>query len=394
MDAPGAAARRPAGGGGRWTLSAPPGRRSRTSRGRPPYGLAGRMARAFLRSKLTPLIVLASILLGVAAVRAHAARGGAADRRPHGRRHGAHARRLAARGGEPSSPRRWSGGCGASPASSTSTAPAVPGAAMLTVRFKVNEPLEPSLVKVHQELQAHPELLPARRHAARWSRLLTIDDVPFLTLTLHGRRAVPAGELRKLAEEVARELAGGAAHRQVQVLGGARRDGAHRARPGAAAHACGVSLAELQPALRARAGPAPGRRAGGRRPAHRAGGARLRAPARRAARAWWWPSAAAGPSTWRTWPGSSDGPEPEPAVVLTATRERAASSRPSTIAVAKRAGTNATELARDGARQGGGAARPAHPRRGRRSPSRATTARPPARSRTSSSSTCSSPPSR
>jgi multidrug efflux pump subunit AcrB len=36
-----------------------------------------------------------------------------------------------------------------------------PGAALLTIRFKVNEPLEPSLVKVHQELAAHPELMPA-----------------------------------------------------------------------------------------------------------------------------------------------------------------------------------------------------------------------------------------
>ena len=40
---------------------------------------------------------------------------------------------------------------------STST----PSAAFITVRFKVNEPLEPSLVKVHQELRAHPELLPS-----------------------------------------------------------------------------------------------------------------------------------------------------------------------------------------------------------------------------------------
>src|SRR5258708_13613846 len=49
------------------------------------------------------------------------------------------------------------------------------GAAFITVRFKVNEPLEPSMVKVRQELDAHPELLPsgALRPVVR---LLTIED--------------------------------------------------------------------------------------------------------------------------------------------------------------------------------------------------------------------------
>ena len=37
----------------------------------------------------------------------------------------------------------------------------LPGVAMITVRFKVNEPQEPSLVKVHQELAANPDVLPA-----------------------------------------------------------------------------------------------------------------------------------------------------------------------------------------------------------------------------------------
>jgi len=53
-------------------------------------------------------------------------------------------------------------------------------------------------------------------------RLLTIDDVPFLTLTLHGGD-LPAGDLRKLGDEVARELSAVPDMAQVRVLGGARR---------------------------------------------------------------------------------------------------------------------------------------------------------------------------
>ena len=59
-----------------------------------------------------------------------------------------------------------------------------PGLALITVRFQVNEPTAPSLVKVHHELMAHPELLPQGAMQAI-VRLLTIDDVSFLTLTLH-----------------------------------------------------------------------------------------------------------------------------------------------------------------------------------------------------------------
>ncbi len=57
-------------------------------------GFAGRVAHAFLDSKLTPLLIAASLGLGALALLGDAARGGAADPRPHGGRH----RRLA-RGG-------------------------------------------------------------------------------------------------------------------------------------------------------------------------------------------------------------------------------------------------------------------------------------------------------
>ena len=71
--------------------------------------------------------------------------------------------------------------------------------ALLTARFKVNQPLEPSLVKVRQEIEDHPELLPPR--AGRPSvTLVTIDDVPVVTVTLHGGDLAP-GALWQLGQE-------------------------------------------------------------------------------------------------------------------------------------------------------------------------------------------------
>ena len=82
----------------------------------------------------------------------HAARGGAADPRPDGRRDRGLARRGAGRGRVARRRARSSGRCGASPASSTSTPTARPGFALVTVRFRVNESNEESLVKVYERL--------------------------------------------------------------------------------------------------------------------------------------------------------------------------------------------------------------------------------------------------
>src|SRR5512132_2389340 len=168
-------------------------------------GLAGRIAHGFLRSKLTPLIVIASLAAGVAATLLTPR-----EEEPQiivpvvdvlVPFPGATAGEVESQLTPPLERRLW-GLPGVEYLYSTSR----PSAALITVRFKVNEPLEPSLVKVHHELMAHPELLPpgAMQPVVR---LLTIDDVPFLTLTFHGgdRRA---GELRAVADEVARELAG------------------------------------------------------------------------------------------------------------------------------------------------------------------------------------------
>jgi len=211
----------------------------------PRLGLAGRLAQTFLRSRLTPLIVLASLMLGVLAVALTPREEEPQIIVPMVDLYvpfpGASPKEVEAQVTTPLEKRLW-GISGVEYLYSTSR----PGMALVTVRFKVNEPQEPSLVKLHQELDAHPELLP-RGALAPIIKLQTIDDVPFLALTLHGPAEAP-GQLRKVGEALARELATVPDTAQARVIGGARRLVRIEPDPDRL-RALGLSLAELQPAL-------------------------------------------------------------------------------------------------------------------------------------------------
>ena len=78
------------------------------------------------------------------------------------------------------------------------------GLALVTVRFRVNESQEESLVKVYERLSAMGGTLPpdSRPPAVE---LHSIDDVPFLTLTLWSETS-SSDELRPVAAELAKEL--------------------------------------------------------------------------------------------------------------------------------------------------------------------------------------------
>ncbi|BDG10342.1 efflux RND transporter permease subunit [Anaeromyxobacter paludicola] len=306
----------------------------------PRRGLAGRIAQAFLTSKLTPLGVVAAILLGAVAVLLTPR-----EEEPQivvpmvdviVPFPGAIPREVESQLTTPLERRLW-GIPGVEYLYSTSS----PGAAFLTVRFKVNEPLEPSLVKVHQELVAHPELLPAGARPPL-VRLLTIDDVPFLTLTLHGA-PTPPGVLRALGEEVARELADVPETAQVKVLGGARRVVRIEPDPDKL-RSLGLSLAELRPALEGASAqlPAGALVDGGRRTEVEARGFVLTASqlrrvvvAVRGGRPLYLEDVAR----------VADGPEPEPAVVLYGEKGSAGFEQAVSITLAKRKGANATALA-------------------------------------------------
>jgi multidrug efflux pump subunit AcrB len=208
-------------------------------------GLAGKLAKGFLRSKLTPLIVLASLMLGVLAVVLTPR-----EEEPQiivpmvdiiVPQPGASPREIESQITTPLEKRLW-GIPGVEYVYSISR----PSVSLITVRFKVNEPQEPSLVKVHQELSANADLLPSGAMKPV-VRLLTIDDVPFLSLTLHGESQTPGG-LRTLAEALGRELSMVPSAAQVKVLGGARRVVRIEPDPDRL-RALGMSVGELQPAL-------------------------------------------------------------------------------------------------------------------------------------------------
>jgi multidrug efflux pump subunit AcrB len=304
-------------------------------------GLAGSLARAFLNSRLTPLAVIASILLGVLAV--------ALTPREEEPQiivpmvdvmiplPGASPNEVESQVLTPVERRLW-GIAGVEYLYGT----ARPGLALLTVRFKVNEPLEQSLVKVRQELDAHPEILPSGAMKPL-VRLLTIDDVPFLTLALHGG-GLPAGALRSLGEEVARELADVPDTAQVRVLGGARRQVRIEPDP-SRLRAYGLSIGELPAVLQSAEAqlPAGALLEDGVRVELEAAGFALSAKdleslvvAQRAGK----------PVYLRDVATITDGPEPEPAMVLFASRAAPSFEPAVALALSKRAGSNATELSK------------------------------------------------
>ncbi len=210
-------------------------------------GAAGRLAAAFLQTRLTPLVVLGSILLGLLAV--------ALTPREEEPQilvpmvdvmvglPGASPREVEERLTTTMEKHLW-GIPGVEYVYSTSSS----GSALVTVRFRVNEPLEPSLVKVYDRLMAHADERPPGATLPQ-VQLRTIDDVPFLTLTLHSDQH-DGYELRRLALEAARVLETVPDVARIEVIGGAHRQ--VQVRPDAARLAAhGVALLDVAPAIRA-----------------------------------------------------------------------------------------------------------------------------------------------
>src|SRR5512133_320556 len=310
----------------------------------PKRGLAGRLAKGFLRSKLTPLIVLASLMLGVLAVVLTPREEEPQIIVPMVDLYipypGASPQEIDSQVTNPMERRLW-GIPGVEYLYSMSR----PGMALITVRFKVNEPQEPSLVKIYQELAANPQMLPPGAMKPI-IKLQTIDDVPFLVLTLHGEGAGAAqtpGQLRKVGDVLARELSDVPSTAQVKVVGGARRMVRIEPDPDRL-RAINMSIGELQPALQAAEGQLP---AGalvdhGKRTELEATGFVLQASELR--------RLVVGVRNLRpVYLGDVarvvDAPEPEPPMVLFGDTAKPGFEPAVSITLSKRAGTNATALA-------------------------------------------------
>ena len=162
-------------------------------------GIAGRIARAFIGSKLTPLLVITSILLGAAATLLLPR-----EEEPQIKvpmidvlvsMPGFSAREVEERATRPMEKLLWE-----IPNVEYIYSTSREGESLAIVRFKVGEDIERSLVNLNQKLQANFDRIP-KGVSFPLIKPKSIDDVPILALTFHG-----AGQdhytLRRIVAEV------------------------------------------------------------------------------------------------------------------------------------------------------------------------------------------------
>ena len=187
-------------------------------------GFAGRMASHFLDSKLTPIAVVASLLLGLFAVIMLPR-----EEEPQIKvpmidvmvaMPGASAAEVENRVTRPMEKLLWE-----IPGVEYLYSTASPGGNLTIVRFKVGEDLESSLVKLNQKLQTNFDRIPPGV-GFPLVKARTIDDVPVLALTFHSPRydhatlrriAVQVDDTVKAIPEVAETALIGGTRRQVRV---------------------------------------------------------------------------------------------------------------------------------------------------------------------------------
>src|SRR5262245_21589195 len=187
-------------------------------------GLSGRLAESFIQSKLTPLIILSSILLGVGAVLVLPR-----EEEPQiivpmidvfVQMPGASAREVEERVTKPMEKLIWEIP-GVEYIYSTSS----PGFAMAVVRFLVGEDEEKSIVRLNQKMFANFDLIPPGA-SPPLIKPRYIDDVPILALTLWSNRydhfvlrrlAAQLDDVVKQVDNVSSTTLIGGLRRQVRV---------------------------------------------------------------------------------------------------------------------------------------------------------------------------------
>ncbi|HTL16609.1 MAG TPA: efflux RND transporter permease subunit, partial [Patescibacteria group bacterium] len=191
-----------------------------TLRTRAGFGIAGRIAHAFINSKLTPLIIFASVLLGAAAVVLLPR-----EEEPQIKvpmidvlvsMPGFSAKEVEQRATSPMEKLLWEIP-GVEYIYSTSRS----GESLAIVRFKVGEDMEKSLVKLNQKLQSNSDRIP-RGVSAPLIKPKSIDDVPILALTFHGSRYDHL-TLRRLVAQVEDAVKQVPLVAETTIIGGAKR---------------------------------------------------------------------------------------------------------------------------------------------------------------------------
>jgi len=186
----------------------------------PGLGPAGKIGQMFINSKLTPLLVIASLALGALAV--------ALTSREEEPQivvpvvdifvglPGASPSEVENRVTIPLEKRMWE-----IPGVEYVYSVSMAGVSMITVRFYVGDDEERSLVKLYQKLASGIDKMP-RGATPPLVKSRTIDDVPVLALTLWSDR-YDGYDLRRIGTELRRELGRIDNVSDIQVIGGQRR---------------------------------------------------------------------------------------------------------------------------------------------------------------------------
>jgi multidrug efflux pump subunit AcrB len=208
-------------------------------------GLAGRLAAMFAQSKLTPLIILGSVLLGVFAL----------WRLPREEEPQIKAPMIDVMVSMP--------GASAKEIEERVTIPmekllhevsgveyiysiSRPGESLVIVRFLVGQDLDSSIVRLNQKLRSNYDRIPPGV-AQPLIKPRTIDDVPVLAVTFHSAK-VGALELRRLAAEIDNSVKQVEDVAETTLIGGERRSFRVMADPAKVA-ARGLTLAGMVPVL-------------------------------------------------------------------------------------------------------------------------------------------------
>jgi len=186
----------------------------------PPRGLAGRLAASFIDSKLTPIAVAASLLLGLFAVLMLPR-----EEEPQIKvpmidvlvgMPGASAREVENRVTRPMEKLLWE-----IPGVEFLYSTAMPGANLTIVRFEVGTDLEAALVRLNQKLQGNFDRIPLGA-TPPLVKPRGIDDVPILALTFHSARYDHA-TLRRIAAQVDDAVKAVPQVAETTLIGGNRR---------------------------------------------------------------------------------------------------------------------------------------------------------------------------
>jgi multidrug efflux pump subunit AcrB len=190
----------------------------------PKMGISGRIAAAFQSAQITPLLALVAFLLGVFAVmvtpREEEPQINVTMANVIAPFPGASVREVEQMVAIPAE-QVLSKIAGVEHVYSVSR----PGVAIMTVQFKVGVPRTEALVKLHDTIRENADWLP--RNLGLPEPLIKpkgIDDVPIVSLTLHGKSAdVSAFDLERVAHSIEADIKRVPGTRDVVTIGGPRR---------------------------------------------------------------------------------------------------------------------------------------------------------------------------